>query len=104
MQSALGFAIDRVDAEKRQPEIREALQQTVKFRLVLNETLKHSVPMVVPQVHALEQASDLVAQLALGLEPVRSHFHHRTLAQAGLLLCHGRDDHLGDCDYSEEIH
>jgi len=54
----------------------------VKFRLVSNGSHEHRVPVVVRQAHPLEQPSELVAQLTLGLEPVRSDSHHHTVAQA----------------------
>jgi hypothetical protein len=82
-RSVHGFAIDRIDAEEREPEIREALKQPVKFRLVSNGSHEHRVPMVMRQAHPLEQPSELITQLALGLEPVGSDSHHHTVAQAG---------------------
>ena len=76
------WAVDRHDAENGEPEIREALQQTMQLRLITYDTHEDGVSVVASQAHAREQTSKLVAQLAFGLEPIGPGAHHRTLTHA----------------------
>ena len=81
-RSADRGAVDRHDAENGEPEIREALQQAMQLRLITYDTHEDGVSVVSPQAHAREQTSNLVAQLAFGLEPIGPGAHHRTLTHA----------------------
>jgi hypothetical protein len=80
MRSVLGFAINGVDAEKREPEIRETLEETEKFRLISDAAYEYRLPVVARQGHAFEERCELVSQFTFGFEPIGSRMHRTTLA------------------------
>ena len=82
LRSVLGVVIKLADADKREPEISEALQQTEQFPLISNPAHEYRVPVVARHGHALEFRSDLVVQFTFGFEPIRYGMHQNTLAHS----------------------
>jgi hypothetical protein len=96
MRSVLGFAINGVDAEKREPEIRETLEEAEKLRLISDAAYEYRLPVVTRQGHALEERCELVSQFTFGFEPIGSGAHGPTLAHPMSSSSDRCDDHLGE--------
>jgi len=62
-----GSYFEGVDADERQAEVSEPLEQTVKRRLVRNEAYQYGVSMSAREPHSFECRAELIAQLARDL-------------------------------------
>jgi hypothetical protein len=67
--------INCVDADKRQAEISETLQEAEQLGLISNDPYEYRVPTVTDQRHTFEQGSELVRQLTFGFQPIHSSTH-----------------------------
>jgi hypothetical protein len=101
LPSVLRVVIQGADAHEGEPEVREALQHTEQRRLICNPADKYRVPVVARQRHALKQRAELVAQLTLGLKPIRPRSHQSTLAHPRPVLADDRTDHLGETTFPQ---
>jgi hypothetical protein len=54
MRSVLGVVIKLADADEREAEISEALQQTEKLRLISDPAHEYRIPMIARQGHTLK--------------------------------------------------
>src|SRR5436190_19697230 len=73
--SAVRRLLDRACAQQREPEVRDALQQSLKLRLIADPTYQNRVSVIVRQSHPLESAARALAELSLDDEPVVAAAH-----------------------------
>lgn len=80
--SRVRCSVQRVEAQQGKSEVQEPLEQPVELGLVSDETLKYRVPVVATEAHPPEYTSQLVAELALNLDPVGSAWHMPTVTHS----------------------